>query len=80
MVGATGAGKSTLVNLVPRLFDVTAGAVLVDGIDVRQHTLSALRQSIGYVPQETFLFSMPLRTNVGFGHTHEFRGRAVRGG
>ena len=71
VVGATGAGKSTLVNLVPRLFDVTAGAVLVDGIDVRQHTLSALRQSIGYVPQETFLFSMPLRTNVGFGHTHE---------
>jgi ATP-binding cassette, subfamily B, multidrug efflux pump len=71
VVGATGAGKSSLVNLIPRLFDVTGGAVLVDGIDVRQHSLSVLRQSIGYVPQETFLFSMPLRTNVGFGHTHD---------
>jgi ATP-binding cassette subfamily B protein len=71
VVGATGAGKSTLVNLIPRLFDVTGGAVLVDGIDVREHALSVLRQSIGYVPQETFLFSMPLRTNVGFGHTHD---------
>ena len=69
VVGATGAGKSSLVNLIPRLFDVTGGAVLVDGVDVRQHSLSVLRQSIGYVPQETFLFSMPLRTNVGFGHT-----------
>jgi ATP-binding cassette subfamily B multidrug efflux pump len=71
VVGATGSGKSSLVNLVPRLFDVTAGSVLVDGVDVRNHSLSVLRQAIGYVPQETFLFSMPLRTNVGFGHTHE---------
>jgi len=71
VVGATGAGKSSLVNLIPRLFDVTGGAVLIDGIDVREHSLSVLRQAIGYVPQETFLFSMPLRTNVGFGHTHD---------
>jgi ATP-binding cassette subfamily B protein len=71
VVGATGAGKSSLVNLIPRLFDVTGGQVLVDGIDVREHSLSVLRQAIGYVPQETFLFSMPLRTNVGFGHTHD---------
>lgn len=71
VVGATGAGKSSLVNLIPRLFDVDDGAVLVDGVDVRKHALSALRQSIGYVPQETFLFSLPLRTNVGFGHTHD---------
>jgi ATP-binding cassette, subfamily B, multidrug efflux pump len=75
VVGATGAGKSTLVNLVPRLFDVADGQVLVDGIDVRLHTLAALRQSIGYVPQETFLFSMPLRTNVGFGHSHDLSER-----
>ena len=71
VVGATGSGKSSLVNLIPRLFDVTGGAVLIDDIDVRRHALSALRQAIGYVPQETFLFSMALRTNVGFGHSHE---------
>jgi len=78
VVGATGAGKSSLVNLIPRLFDVTGGAVLVDGVDVRQHSLSVLRQSIGYVPQETFLFSMPLRTNVGFGHTHDLSEEDLR--
>ena len=71
VVGATGSGKSSLVNLIPRLFDVTEGEVLVDGLDVRRHSLPVLRQAIGYVPQETFLFSMPLRTNVGFGHTHD---------
>ena len=71
VVGATGSGKSSLVNLIPRLFDVTDGQVLVDDVDVRRHSLPVLRQAIGYVPQETFLFSMPLRTNVGFGHTHE---------
>ena len=71
IVGATGSGKSSLVNLIPRLFDVTGGEVLVDDVDVRRHSLTVLRQAIGYVPQETFLFSMPLRTNVGFGHTHE---------
>lgn len=71
IVGATGSGKSSLVNLIPRLFDVTGGEVLVDDVDVRLHSLTVLRQAIGYVPQETFLFSMPLRTNVGFGHTHE---------
>jgi ATP-binding cassette subfamily B multidrug efflux pump len=71
IVGATGSGKSTLVNLIPRLFDVTSGQVLVDGRDVRSHALATLRQAVGYAPQETFLFSMPLRTNVGFGHSHE---------
>jgi len=67
IVGHTGAGKSSLVNLIPRLFDATAGAVLIDGIDVRNYPLPALRRAIGYVPQETFLFSVPLRENVGFG-------------
>ncbi len=67
IVGPTGSGKSTLVNLVPRLFDPQQGRVLVDGVDVRRYPLAALRAAIGYVPQETFLFSVPLRENVGFG-------------
>jgi ATP-binding cassette subfamily B protein len=71
IVGSIGSGKSSLVNLIPRLFDVTDGQVLIDGIDVRGHSLSVLRRAIGYAPQETFLFSAPLRTNVGFGHSHE---------
>ena len=67
IVGPTGAGKSTLVNLLPRLFDAQQGTVLVDGVDVRRYPLRSLRRAIGYVPQETFLFSLPLRENVGFG-------------
>jgi len=67
IVGATGSGKSSLVNLIPRLFDPQQGDVFIDGIDVRRYRLEALRRAIGYVPQETFLFSVPLRENVGFG-------------
>lgn len=67
IVGPTGSGKSTLVNLIPRLFDVQQGEVLIDGVDVRRYPLRSLRRAIGYVPQETFLFSLPLRENVGFG-------------
>ena len=67
IVGHTGAGKSSLVNLIPRLFDATAGQVLIDGVDVKRYPLPALRRAVGYVPQETFLFSVPLRDNVGFG-------------
>ncbi|HET8567883.1 MAG TPA: ABC transporter ATP-binding protein [Candidatus Limnocylindria bacterium] len=67
IVGPTGSGKSTLVNLIPRLFDPQQGEVLIDGIDVRRYPLSLLRRAVGYVPQETFLFSVPLRENVGFG-------------
>ena len=67
IVGPTGSGKSTLVNLLPRLFDAQQGEVLVDGIDVKRYPLGMLRRAIGYVPQETFLFSVPLRENVGFG-------------
>ena len=67
IVGPTGAGKSSLVNLIPRLFDAQQGEILIDGIDVKRYPLPALRRAIGYVPQETFLFSVPLRENVGFG-------------
>ena len=67
IVGPTGSGKSTVVNLIPRLFDVQQGEVLIDGIDIRRRPLEHLRRAVGYVPQETFLFSVPLRENVGFG-------------
>jgi ATP-binding cassette, subfamily B, multidrug efflux pump len=67
IVGATGAGKTTLVNLLARVQDPAEGRVLVDGRDVKELALDDLRKSVGYVPQDTFLFSVPLRENVGFG-------------
>jgi ATP-binding cassette subfamily B protein len=67
IVGPTGSGKSTLVNLIPRLFDPPKGTLLVDGHDVRDLPLATLRGAIGFVPQETFLFSDTLRANVAFG-------------
>ena len=70
IVGATGAGKSSLVNLLSRVYDVTSGQVLIDGVDVRELPVTALRASIGYVPQETFLFSVSIAENVGFGVEH----------
>ncbi len=67
VVGRTGSGKSTLVSLVPRLYDVNEGQVLVDGVDVRKLQLAHLRRAIGFVPQEGFLFSESLRDNISFG-------------
>ncbi|HUY82305.1 MAG TPA: ABC transporter ATP-binding protein [Acidobacteriaceae bacterium] len=67
LVGLTGAGKTTLVSLIPRLYDATPGTVLIDGRPVREYPLEALRRSIGFVPQETFLFSETIRENVVFG-------------
>jgi len=67
LVGPTGGGKSLLMNLIPRIVDPQRGRVLVDGIDVRDWPLEALRRQIGYVTQETFLFSVPLRENVAYG-------------
>ena len=66
-VGRTGTGKSTLMNLIPRLLDPPPGAVLVDGVDVRDYPLAQLRAAVGYVPQETFLFSDALAENIAFG-------------
>ena len=67
LVGPTGAGKSTLVDLLPRIFDPPAGSVLIDGVDVREIPLTVLRGAIGYVRQEPFLFSQSIADNVGFG-------------
>ena len=67
IVGPTGSGKTTLVNLVPRIYDADAGAVLIDGRPIRDYSLESLRQSIGFVPQETFLFSDRIRENIAFG-------------
>jgi ATP-binding cassette subfamily B multidrug efflux pump len=67
LVGSTGSGKSTLVNLLPRLFDPPPGTVFVDGRDIGQWPLYELRRMIGYVPQETFLFSDTIRENIAFG-------------
>ncbi|MEP6848944.1 MAG: ABC transporter ATP-binding protein [Acidobacteriota bacterium] len=66
-VGKTGSGKSTLVSLIPRLMDAPEGSVLLDGTPVRQFPLAQLRRSIGFVPQETFLFSDTLGENIAFG-------------
>ncbi len=67
IVGETGAGKSTLVNLVPRFYDATAGTVLFDGVDVRRYSVAQLRSAFGIVLQEPFLFSGTLRDNVRYG-------------
>lgn len=67
VVGSTGAGKSTLMDLVPRVLEPDEGEVLIDGMDVRRIPLSVLRRSIGVVPQDTFLFSATLRENTKFG-------------
>jgi ATP-binding cassette subfamily B protein len=67
IVGRTGSGKSTLISLVPRLFDPTEGAVLLDGIDARRRDLTALRSAVAVVPQESFLFSESLRDNLRVG-------------
>jgi len=67
IVGATGSGKSTLVSLIPRLYEAPEGTLLVDGVPIRQIPLETLRQHIGFVPQETFLFSESIRENVKFG-------------
>src|ERR1035438_4188403 len=67
VVGHTGSGKSTLVNLLPRLSDPTSGAVLLDGIDLRRVDPAELRRQIGFVPQETFLFSATIAGNIAFG-------------
>ena len=67
MVGPTGAGKSTLADMVPRFYDPMSGVVLVDGQDIRTVTIESLRSQIGIVPQDTILFSGTLRDNIAYG-------------
>jgi ATP-binding cassette subfamily B multidrug efflux pump len=67
VVGPTGAGKTTLVNLIPRIYDAAPESVLIDGKPIREFPLALLRQNIGFVPQETFLFSETVRENIAFG-------------
>ncbi len=67
IVGPTGSGKTTLVDLIPRIYDAAPGAVLIDGRPIREFPIETLRQHIGFVPQETFLFSDTIRENIAFG-------------
>lgn len=84
-VGRTGSGKSTLVSLIPRLLDAPGGTVLIDGRPVSQYPIAQLRRAIGFVPQETFLFSDTLAENIAFGvdsrdETHKSEQPALTGG
>lgn len=66
-IGSTGSGKSSLVNLIPRFYDVTLGKILVDGVDVRNYQLKALRQKIGFIPQKALLFTGTIEENLKYG-------------
>lgn len=67
IVGPTGSGKTTLVSLIPRIYDAEPGTVLIDGVPIREHPIAWLRHNLGFVPQETFLFSETVRNNIAFG-------------
>ena len=67
IVGPTGSGKSTLVSLIPRIYDAAPGHIFIDGRPIQEYSLAVLRRNIGFVPQETFLFSDTIRENIAFG-------------
>lgn len=73
IIGPTGSGKSSLINLIPRLYDATAGSIEVDGVDVRQYDLDTLRKKIGYVSQKSFIFSGTVQNNINYGLGSETR-------
>ncbi len=73
IVGGSGVGKTTLVNLLPRFYDVTSGALLLNGVDVRRFTLKSLRQQIGMVTQDTILFNDTVANNIAYGHFNVLR-------
>jgi ATP-binding cassette subfamily B protein len=68
LVGPTGAGKTTIVNLLTRFYDVTAGTIYIDGVDIRNYTRDSLRKSFGFVLQDTYLFSGTIRENIKYGN------------
>lgn len=70
-IGSTGSGKSTLVNLIPRFYDVSAGEILVDGVNVQDYNLKDLRNKVGYIPQKAVLFSGDVKGNLDFGQSQE---------
>jgi subfamily B ATP-binding cassette protein MsbA len=74
-VGRSGAGKTTLANLIPRFYDVKAGAILIDGVDIRDVTMRSLRAQIGMVTQETVLFDDTIANNIAYGAPHADRDR-----
>ena len=69
-IGSTGSGKSTLINLIPRFYDVTEGSIRIDGIDVRKFNLKALRKKIGFIRQKNLLFTGTIKSNIKFGKPH----------
>jgi ATP-binding cassette, subfamily B, bacterial MsbA len=77
LVGSSGSGKSTLVSLIPRFYDVASGAVLIDGVDVREFTQASLRAAIAIVSQDTFLFNDTVRHNIAYGETDASEERIV---
>jgi subfamily B ATP-binding cassette protein MsbA len=77
IVGASGAGKTTMVNLIPRFYDVTDGAILIDGMDIRQVTLASLRAQIGMVTQQTILFNDTVRNNIAYGDIGKNEGEII---
>lgn len=79
VVGATGSGKTTLLELIPRIADVTGGRILLDGVDIRHLPLDMLRAEIGFVPQESILFSETLLSNLGYGTTNDSDARWAAG-
>ncbi|MFX0093768.1 MAG: ABC transporter ATP-binding protein [Candidatus Hodarchaeota archaeon] len=78
ILGATGSGKSSLINLIPRFYEVTNGSVTIDGIDIRKIQIESLRRRIGFVDQETFLFSKSVHENIAFGYPDASREDVIR--
>ena len=73
IIGSTGSGKSTLVNLIPRFYDVTSGSILVDGIDVRDYDMNSLYDRLGYVPQKAVMFNGSIKYNVSYGKKSNYK-------